>query len=261
MKIIKINEIQRDRLFEAYQEGFSFETLSMIGNGSFPGDYNPEAQMRYCEKWLGEPVSEGSSRIVYTLSDNMVLKLANECYTDGGIAQNRREFSLYQKINSPLLTRIFYHDKRFTYLVSESVLPCSVEDFEKILGIPYNHVYRQNSVKIPTSDGGDYNIGFNKYFHNIKQPSEESEVAISDILLYIEYRYVNRGKRIETDIEETIKKSKWLKELVKLVSKTKMTDLSIDNFGLVNRDGKPMIVILDSGFNNRIWRQYYKEEY
>jgi hypothetical protein len=38
-----------------------------------------------------------------------------------------------------------------------------------------------------------------------------------------------------------------------------MTDLSLNNFGIVNRDGKPMIVIIDSGLNHDIFTSYYKE--
>jgi len=33
--------------------------------------------------------------------------------------------------------------------------------------------------------------------------------------------------------------------------------ISIENFGVVNRDGNPTIVILDSGFNENIWKRYY----
>ena len=35
MKLIKINESQQKRLFEAYQEGFSFDHLSILGNDAF----------------------------------------------------------------------------------------------------------------------------------------------------------------------------------------------------------------------------------
>jgi hypothetical protein len=31
-----------------------------------------------------------------------------------------------------------------------------------------------------------------------------------------------------------------------------------DNFGMVNRDGKPMLVILDSGFNKEVWNKFYR---
>ena len=38
-----------------------------------------------------------------------------------------------------------------------------------------------------------------------------------------------------------------------------MTDLSqIENFGVVNRDGNPMIVVLDSGFNYDVYLKFYR---
>lgn len=38
-----------------------------------------------------------------------------------------------------------------------------------------------------------------------------------------------------------------------------MCDLDvINNFGIVNRDGKPFIVVIDSGFNQEIFNKYYK---
>ena len=53
----------------------------------------------------------------------------------------------------------------------------------------------------------------------------------------------------------------WLRELRDLVQKTHMSDLGqVGNFGIVNRDGKPMIVVLDSGFNFDVYlNHYYKQ--
>ena len=45
----------------------------------------------------------------------------------------------------------------------------------------------------------------------------------------------------------------------KLIYSEQIIDLeNIDNFGLVNRDGNPSIVIIDSGFNKEIWSKYYR---
>ena len=35
MKLIKINESQQKRLFEAYREGFSFDELAVLVNDAF----------------------------------------------------------------------------------------------------------------------------------------------------------------------------------------------------------------------------------
>ena len=89
MKIININESQKKRLFEAYDGKFSFAELDKQGdlcNMDF-----------YCYKHLGNSFAEGSSRVVYMLSDNFVLKLA---YNKAGIEQNKLEFERYEKTKS-----------------------------------------------------------------------------------------------------------------------------------------------------------------
>ena len=263
MKLIKINESQKKRLFEAYKEGFSLETLTMIADSAFAEEDNSIPQMRYCTQWLGYPDSMGSSRCVYTLSDNMVLKLAYGKRYKAGIDQNLQEYTLFNVVDSPLLTRVFYYDKNFTFLVSESVLPCTYEDFEKILGIPFHNVYHQNSERIMDTDSpnyGDIEVGYNKYFDNIRKPNEFSVLSMIDIFTYIECNYVTDDPYYDKTIEDAINKSQWLQEFVKLVQQTKMSDfVQIENFGIVNRDGKPMIVVLDSGLNLDVWEKHYSK--
>jgi hypothetical protein len=264
MKIVKINESQKKRLFEAYQNGFSLETLSMIGNGGFADEDNSVPQMRYCTQWLGYPDSMGSSRAVYTLSDNFVLKLAYGYRYQAGKEQNRVESEVYNAVNSPLLPRIMYCDDNYTFLVSESVVPAKPVDFEKILGIPFwsNYMQTSSDIKDPDSSyGGDYEVGYDKYFGNLKDRDEmEYNFNAHNIISYIVYTYAMGYSDDEPEFREYVQKSEWFTELVNLVYKTKMTDLGqIDNFGVVNRDGKPMIVILDSGFNSEVYQKFYKK--
>jgi hypothetical protein len=260
MKVIKINESQKKRLFEAYREGFSFEELSVLANNAF-SDWNDwRLQYDYCIKWLGEPDGKGSSRCVFTLNDNYVLKLAYEKRA-AGIVQNHIEYNIFKETNSPLLPKILYCDENFTYLVVENVLPIKMEDFEYILGMTYNGFYQQHSKKEPISQSkeGDIKIGFNDYFKNLKDYHEnDNECSVMDIIDYIVDKYVsNEFGRIQY-YENYISNNIWLKELKELVIKTKMTDLHFNNFGIVNRDGKPMIVVLDSGCNKEIYKRYYK---
>ena len=265
MKFIKINESQKKRLFEAYQEGFSFKELEAIADNAIAnGEDDSELQMRYCSKWLSYPDSMGSSRAVYTLSDNRVLKLAYGTMNQAGMEQNRVEYAVYKKVNSPLLPRILYHDKNFTFLVSENVVPARPEDFEQYIGLPFYGFYTQNSQKeidITSPNKGDAEIGYNKYFNNIKKPlerSNDSELTVMNILYYLESAYSLDEGGYNRKIEDAIRNNPWLKSLRELIIKTSMTDLGqIANFGVVNRDGKPMIVILDSGFNHNVYTKFY----
>ena len=259
MKLIKINESQHKRLFEAYQEQFSFEELSKIGDGLLVGEDNSVPQMAYCRKHLGEPDSMGSSRAVFTLSDNYVLKLAYGKKYLAGIEQNEAEYKLYQDIDSPLLVRILYHDRNFTYLVSESVIPATYVDFEKILGIPYHDFWTQHTE--PSRHFQDSTIGFDKYFDDLKDVDEDyNGLSVFTILNYLHAKYSNGYRNLyRGEYEDVINSTPWFKQLKELAMTSTIADyINIENFGIVNRDGNPMIVILDSGFNADIWQRYYR---
>lgn len=271
MKIIKINESQKNRLFEAYQDGFSLETLSMIGDSGFADEDNSVPQMAYCTKWLGYPDSLGSSRAVYTLTDNFVLKLAYGHMYLGGREQNRVESEVFKAINSPLLPRIMYCDDNYTFLVVENVIPAKYVDFEKILGMPYFGTYTQQSLRLDDPDskfGGDYEIGYDKYFDDLKSRDEgDWEINALRIITHIEWVYsMGRGYsndpsivRWQKIVENIIANNEWFSELKELVQKTKMTDLTrIENFGIVNRNGKPLIVVIDSGLNKDVYKKFYE---
>lgn len=252
MKKLIINESQKERLFEAYSEGFSFKKLEMIGWVS--GD----EQVKYCEKYLGSMHNRGSSRCTFTLSDNMILKLAYGM-REAGIEQNKNEFKLYESSDTPLLPRIYKHDDEFTYLVCENVIPATTVDFEKFFGVPFYGVYYHNSQKQPRlRGGGDEEVGFNEYFDDNIQPGAVSHLSIYELLTYIEDDMRNGVKNDRFD--SIIESSWWLSEVAELSKKYDLIDLgSIENFGMVNRDGYPLIVILDSGFNQDVMGKYYNK--
>ena len=250
MKTIKINESQKKRLFEAYSEGFSFKDLSTIGRGQFAGEDNTLAQYAYCKKYLGDAISNGSSRAVFQLNDNFVIKLAMGY---DGFMQNEREYKLFLAANSELLVKIIYCSEDYSYIVSESVITAREEDFEKILGIAYSFTYHQKTKKVkdPNSiNDGDIEIGFDRYFDNIKPYMKKADVSFCGITDYLSNRIDD--KKYAEKCEKTIKSSPWLTKLRDLINDYKLDidDLFIPNIGVVNRDGKPMLVILDSGLND-----------
>ena len=249
MKVIRINESQKRRLFEAYSDGFSFETLTMIGEGQFGGEDNTEAQFDYCHKYLGEPMSYGSARCVFQLDDNFILKLA---LGYEGFKQNDKEIEAYETVKSKLLTRIIYHDENSSFIVSEHVLPAEPEDFEKILGLPYYSNYIQQSIKQKDSYskyGGDKTVGYDEYFDKIVPRGTSVKGCVYDILCYIQGMYHDKKNPY---YDELIKNVWWFSEINRLVKEYNIYDLFINNFGVAYRDNKPMLVILDSGINDEV---------
>lgn len=248
MKLIKINESQQKRLFEAYKEGFSFDELSVLGNDAFSDEWgSAERQFQYCKKWLGEPVAQGSSRCIFMLSDNLVLKLAYNRY-EASKAQNRLECQLYEETQSPLLVRIFGNDDNYTYIICENVIPAQPIDFEKIIDIPfYNRYYDQK------------NSEYSQYFENPRGKFEKVPYDVYDIVCYLEANYCIGEGYYSKDIEMYLRKNPWLKKLEEFIMNTQIGDLTKpENYGIVNRDGSPMIVILDAGMNMENWEGYYR---
>lgn len=248
MKLIKINESQKKRLFEAYREGFSLKELSALGNNGWGAQYD------YCVKLLGEPNGFGSSRCVFTLSDNLILKLAVGDQYQAGIAQNKQEYEMYETWDSPLLVRIYNVDKNFTFLICESVVPAERIDFEQILGLPFYRCVQGDKYNVD----GEEIVGYDEYFDKLKNPDEETKINVYNILAYIESNYVFHEPYHDEKIEKAIKNSEWLSQFRNFIMRTGMPDFcQIGNFGLVNRNGNPTLVILDSGFSLDIWNKYY----
>jgi len=248
MKVIKINESQQKRLFEAYQDGFSFENLSILGNDAFSDEYyKGQRQFEYCYRWLGEPVAKGSSRCVFMLSDNLVLKLAHDKY-EAGCAQNRLECQLYEELKSPLLARIFGNDDNYSYIICENVVPAKPIDFEKIIDVPFcNGHYIQRDSE------------YSQYFETPRERFEKAPYDMYDIACYLELNYCEGSGHYYEGIENYIRKNPWLKKLREFIIETQVGDLTKpENYGVVNRDGKPMIVILDAGMDWKNWEEYYR---
>ena len=261
MKKIRINESQKTRLFEAYREGFSLKRLSEMGHAKGELIDGSKAQVKYCECYLGPMQNYGSSRCTFTMNDDMILKLAynGQGMWNAGIEQNKAEYEVYSMANSPILPRIFYHDEDFQFMICESVVPATETDFEQFLGVAYYGLYKQHTIKEPKRNGnGDTTVGFDEYFDDLRGYNEmDSDFSLNALLSYIQAKYSQGGDYHYKLYDEIISDSWWLEELVRLC-KLGMSDIcSINNYGMVNRDGNPLIVVLDSGFNHDIASKYY----
>lgn len=215
-KIICISEAQAfeiKQINEAQDDMFSLQELSSID--SFKGRYE------YCLQHIGKPCGKGSSRAVFQLTDDKVLKLA---FNQKGIAQNEAEDDYYISV-SP---KIFERDDAHRWLVSEYVLPAKQQDFKECLGLSFKefctfiaslYYYR---FKIKTY----YDVWSEE---SLQQALEENE----DLLEFDDY--IGNYKPPMGDL------------------------LVIRNYGMVMRNGYPTIVLLDAGITEEIWNKYYKK--
>lgn len=100
-----------------------------------------------------EHLGRGSSRTVYALTSNKVLKIAASLYSDGtseaGIAQNKAEVDVYTNPDiKPIVVAIYDADSNYRWLISEIVRPLnSSSEFRNLTGLDL-HDLIQKAVQI-----------------------------------------------------------------------------------------------------------------
>jgi len=101
------------------------ENLEEILNEDYPSSFDMEefkkltsfaARIRYCEEHL-QRISSGSSRIVYKIDDEKVLKLAKN---KKGLAQNEIEVMYGQSYDlESTVAHVFEHDENYLWVEME----------------------------------------------------------------------------------------------------------------------------------------------
>lgn len=211
---IYITESQYKRIFkEAAFDDFNVEQLRQIKS--------LKGREQFCRRMLGKPIGRGSSRLVFQISDEKVLKLA---MNRKGLAQNAAEAD-WGAQRYGVLPTLFEDDDNGWFIVTEYVLPAKEDDFEYCLGITFEE-YCQFVI-----------FAFNQYSRRKYQCSMEN-----------------------SRFQELLENSEWLEKLYGYLTdyQPPFGDLTaINNLGLCNRNGEAEIVILDSGLTNEIWNEYY----
>lgn len=195
-------------------EGFRLDVLRSLPSYA--------AKMKYCKQMLGQPIGNGSSRMVFQIDDETVLKLAKN---EKGIVQNKREYSLYRSNASPYLPKVMNgsDDEGYLWIVSEYVLPSKAKDFKEAMGIPFKHVK-------------DFMFSMVRNNHNMM-------------------------RHILSMYEDNDRAVKFLKGIEDLHSSydAAIGDMTrLTNWGMVMRDGQPIMVLLDSGLSREIYERYYR---
>ena len=216
-KMIQITEQQanilKQRINEAADEQFSLKELTSIPN------FNKRVQ--YCKQHLGMPIGNGSSRIVFQISDEKVLKLAKNTK---GIEQNRAEDDYCINV-SPT---IFERDDKYTWLVSEYVLPAKKQDFKECLGISFE----------------DF-VGFLRRSNIIHNNARVTWGAMQ----YEQYLELLENNEDLQEFDEYIGNyNPPIGDLTRLA-----------NYGMTLRSNIPTIVLLDAGLTEDIYNTYYKK--
>ena len=129
MKII-VNECQFEKLKDiikemAYPSSFDFDEFRKCGSFA--------ERVRYCEARL-QRIASGSSRIVYQVDNEKVLKLAKN---QKGIAQNQVEYRLGTEPYYTCFAEIYEYDEQGLWIEMEFCKKAKKSDFKAIYGVPF----------------------------------------------------------------------------------------------------------------------------
>lgn len=208
---------------EAAMPQFNLQTLSSIK--SFAG------KLKYCKQMLGPSFGSGSSRIIFEIDDNKVLKLAKN---QKGLAQN--EFEEETSMYGDMVVKVFECADDYSWLVEENCVPAKEKDFEQILGLPFETYC--DLVR----------YYFNRYCRRGKEANTYTLSPIEcDKLIKQLYKQNEDG---------------FIPRLFNLMGDYQLPwgDLTrISTYGMVNRDGETEIVVIDSGLSEEILDTYYRK--
>lgn len=168
---------------------------------------------------LFKRIAGGSSRVVYEYKDNYVIKVAKN---KKGEAQNEFEYELNKHgWFDDILTRIYYTAHDYRFLISEKAVP-----------LKENPKGKATFQRITGVEWDVFNYDVLESLKNRKYPVtpniEENEFVQSVQTMVIDY-----------DIP--------------------VADMQrIEHWGLVNRDGKQELVLIDSGLSREILNTFYR---
>lgn len=228
------NGILSDRncpfLNKEFDNGFKISDMLSYENAS--------DRIRYAESKL-ENIGSGKRRTAFKLNDNYVLKLTNGNHR--WQTKNEYDTELLMSGRFPLFPRVIYQSEDFTWTISERARPLRNGDCERIIGMPmYSNGYDEPSLE-----------GFQLWAETKgRGMSNQSARRLNDM----------PDDDVCAYYERLSKTNPWFKALLGLETHQRNdidygTDLNTDddgfrgeNLGVVNRDGKDTIVLLDSGF-------------
>lgn len=197
----------------AYPTSFNMDDFKAIK--SFAG------RVDYCRQNLTR-IAEGSSRMVFQVDDEIVLKLAKNTK---GLIQNEAEARM--GANENYYTCIAYvkdfDEDKFTFVEMEKAKKCSRDDFKRITGVDF-----------------ETSVNFIRAEENNTLRKEFSQEYIDEV--YDEHLI--------------------MAELIDFIRSWDMArgDLyRLEHYGVVKRDGEEYVVLIDYGLTEKIFAKHYNK--
>jgi hypothetical protein len=183
-------------------------------------------RIKYCNFYL-ERIGGGSSRRVYKLTENTVLKLAKNT---SGLEQNYNEVSNFVSFYDSIISKVYDSDKvNNEWIVSELVKKTNIKQFEKLTGFNFDKY-------------GKY-LSINAIKNN---PQKYKGYSYKDLLTPEEINMFDKDEHENNNIKNFIT----LMVTFMLDFDLDVGDLiKINSYGVVNRGDFDRIVLIDYGFS------------
>jgi len=211
-------EIQKF-LDEDYPQSFDMEYFKSLTS--------IQKRIEYCNQHL-QRLKSGSSRIVYKIDEEKVLKLARN---RKGLIQNSEEVrNSTDYVLDDLLANVFdYHDD-YHWIEMELARPVTTEKFKQIVGIDFDtYVSFIKSHHHDITSIGYSNTLKKNFPQEFIDDMYDNNQFVYDVLNYI-------GSYDDTFIGDLTK---------------------LDSYGIVKRNGSDRIVLIDFGLTDSLFKQHY----
>jgi len=222
--IITERQYRNNILNEAQDDTFSYEEMKSISE--------LHSLVCYCYQHLGDDIGMGSSRCVFQLSDEWVIKVA---YNKKGLAQNEEEWKALSSMDSlGIFVKIdekLSDLENFKWIVSEFVLPAQKEDFQECCGLSWSTV---------------------QLF--LRKSQEKHRLPDMSWI----WKKCNMSDKMYNNLINTNDLCKGLDEYNAKYHHHHADLRRIDAFGMTLRNGKPTMVLLDYGLTNEVFNRLYK---
>ena len=211
--MIKLKNIYETLIDEDYPIGFDMDV--------FKGLTSFNQRIKYCQSRLRR-ISSGSSRIVYQIDNEKVLKLARN---QKGLAQNEVEIEhgrdFYTK---DAVAIVFDSDPRNLWLEMELATKLTANNFKRITGFNWNDFVAAIHNYGNRNGGNTYTMDVDKKI--VEQMWE-------DEFVYDIFSYIGNYDLPANDFEK------------------------LSSYGVVSRNGDETIVVIDFGFTNEVKKTHY----
>ena len=199
---------------EAYPENFSFEEFNNIRS------YN--GKLKYANERL-KKLSSGSSRVVYQVDEEKVLKIAKN---KKGLAQNESEAD-WSKDAYDVTAKVFENSPEYFWVEMELAKKLTPTRFKQLTGLSIQDM--QTAMRVlrermrPIRNLAPLKL----------TPEAEKELYENEFYLDIE-RFIADYDMETGDFGR------------------------LNSYGEVIRDGQPKVVLVDFGVTQQTWNDYYK---